>query len=74
MLRATPRGRAAVGSALQVLRAGAASEAQRALIQRLEMMEQVEAATKILCFLFERDLSWGRLKSGYTIIYNDVEL
>lgn len=43
MLRATPRGHAAaVSSALQVLRAGATSEAQRALIQRLEMMEQVE--------------------------------
>ena len=43
MLRATPRGNAAAGSsALQVLRAGAASEAQRALIQRLEMMEQVK--------------------------------
>jgi hypothetical protein len=49
MLRATPRGHAAaaVSSALQVLRAGATSEAQRALIQRLEMMEQVESATKI---------------------------
>lgn len=47
MLRATPRGTAAaVSSALQVLRAGAASEAQRALIQRLEMMEQVDSEMK----------------------------
>lgn len=47
MLRATPRGHAAaVSSALQVLRAGATSEAQRALIQRLEMMEQVDSEMK----------------------------
>jgi len=53
MLRATPRGHAAaVSSALQVLRAGATSEAQRALIQRLEMMEQVERpkSSETLCF------------------------